>query len=182
MRSGAKKAVVWTCSLGILATVGATAMSWDALTERYWLWKLETGDAETALAAAEELSRRHSVRAVRPLVERIRAASTEVAYGWSDRPGRRRRVPGEIDPSCTDAYLPPLTLCLHGIGPTATTALHREIETMEAEIEVLHAEVDRVLEQAVLRTYEALLWVRRAWRDEGLSVHAEMPAQRRIIS
>ncbi len=58
MRSGAQRTVVWMGGLGVVVLVGATVASWDALSERYWLWKLETGDAETALAAARELSAR----------------------------------------------------------------------------------------------------------------------------
>ncbi len=180
MRRGAKRAVIWSCGLGVIAIVAATMMSWEALEERYWLWKLESGDADTALTAAKELSRRQSLRAVRPLVERIRATSTEAAFGWAGRVvlQRPRRGPRDIDPSCTDVYLPPFTSCLHGVGPEAAALLDREIESLDAEIEALYAEpatVDPATEPAVHRTHEALRWVRRAWRDDELEVHAEMP-------
>ncbi len=135
MRSGAKKAVVWTCGLGVLVIVGATAKSWGALTERYWLSKLETSDGVIALEAARELSRRQSVRAVRPLVARIRATSTEDAKGWS-----RSRPRGLVRPQLviyvddfTDVYLPPFALCLHGVGSEAMATLEREISKLERE-------------------------------------------------
>jgi len=186
MRSGAKKAVVWTCGLGVLVLVVATIASWDALAERYWLWKLESGDAEAALAAAQELSRRHTVRSVRPFVERIRATSTEAADGWVDG-GRRlmmspRAAASDVE-SYTDVYLPPFAFCLHGVGREALTAVEREIATLEQELEgrladlVQQSTIDRTL-----RTLHALRCVRRAWCDKGLTVHADKPVRPRITT
>ncbi len=177
MRSGTKRAVVWTCGLGVLVLVGATAASWEALTERYWLWKLETGDDAIALEAAQELSRRQSVRAVRPLVDRIRATSTENASGWVAnrwRPTGASRLGIE---EITDVYLPPFTMCLHGIGPSGATALEREVAALEREIAATvegGGTDDRSWRPTVDRTLYALRCVRRAWRDEKLAVRVAM--------
>ncbi len=184
MRSGAKKAVVWTCGLGIILIVGATVASWDALAERYWIWKLEEGDATTALAAAQELSRRQSLRAVRPLIRRIRATSTEAASGCVGGRlafivGAERNEPDVAE--YTDVYLPPFALCLHGIGPSVTSALDPEIEALETELPVLGesgAAVGRARREAT-RTLHVLRCVRHAWRDEKVTVHVEMPVQNR---
>ncbi len=181
LRSRVKKAVLWACGLAVVVLVFATVAMWDALSERYWISKLESGDLESALSAADKLSGRHSVRAVRSFVRRIRATSTETAEGWT-RSGNRwggleRRVQLE---QYTDVYVRPLALRLQGFGAEAGGGLEGEIDAIEREA-VESRGTSSTEARADERTLHALRCVLRAWRDEKLEVHAEMPVQQQTI-
>jgi hypothetical protein len=65
-----KRIAMWTCVAALFVCAGAAVLCRDALSERWWLWKLKYAKPEEALVAASRLLGRGSLQSVPQILAR----------------------------------------------------------------------------------------------------------------
>jgi HEAT repeat protein len=112
-----KRIAMWTCVAALLLVAGAAVISRDALSERWWLWKLKYGKPEEAIPAAIRLLEMQSLEAVPRILDRFEEIARDANNNAGANLGIWFVVVGEGLEKLGPRAVPPITQLLDRNNP-----------------------------------------------------------------